>query len=147
MKSFVLALVLRIVACDKELGEYRLYRQAGGLLYDYSGRGFHGRNGNSVQADTNDGLFTDRGAYLNGFNSYIVPHSNEFGPGPVFPQKWGFSMWVFMLQHGPVLCRISTQSNISYYVRTQASNVTVDSNDCSNPICCLLYTSPSPRDS
>lgn len=70
----VLPLICATVWGLGELGEYHFYKNVGGTFYDYSGNGYHAVNGNSVTADANDVVHTDRGAYFDGVAGYVAIH-------------------------------------------------------------------------
>ena len=52
MYRFFLFLTLAWAASD--YGEYHLYKNVGGVFYDYSGNGYHAINGQNVLPDSHD---------------------------------------------------------------------------------------------
>ena len=70
-----------ITLSSKKL-EYRLSRNYGQLVYDFSGNSRYSSNGNSVGNTQNDGLFTDRGIYLSSSACTLPISTNPTMPVP-----------------------------------------------------------------
>ena len=130
MKAILMLRFIELVFAVREYGEYRLYRQVGGLLYDYSGNGFFGINGSDLTADSNDALYTDRGMYFNGVNSYIIPHTPAWGSNPTILVDWSISMWIMGIAFGPLFHRISTSDIVSFTFKITGSDVYINGWDC-----------------
>ena len=58
-------MVLPLITLSLKKVEFRLSRNYGQLVYDFSGNSQHSSNGLSTTTTQYDGLFTDRGIYLN----------------------------------------------------------------------------------
>ena len=133
---FYLAGLLAGVCSLGEYGEYKLYRQVGDLIYDYSNNNFHGVNGDSINSDSADGSFTDRGIELDGSVTHLKLHTDEWGAHPFLPTEWSFTTWIYIEEYGPILLRRSTSSNTVFSLKIDSS-LTVRANICDGS--CNLY--------
>ena len=73
---FLFLIALSTTISQKQV-EYRLSRNYGQLIYDFSGNSRHSSNGNSVLSPLNDAMFTDRGLYVSGSACTMPTSTNE----------------------------------------------------------------------
>ena len=81
--------------------EYRLWKNYGQLIYDYSNNNHYGWNGRNEIEDAEDCLFTDRGAYLNYKCRVMI--SNFKSPNPFSVVIWAVSD--DSVSNGRLFCR------------------------------------------
>ena len=78
------------------------------MYYDYSNNGNHGYNGSQVQADSNDAIQTDRGAYFDGSSMFVTLHDEDVFGGPNSINSYSSAMiWVMALSTGPIIHRFT----------------------------------------
>ena len=94
-----------------QLLEHRLWKNYGQIIYDYSGNSRHGWNGRNINADTQDCLFTDRGAYLN--SSCRISMLPFLFTNPISISIWAISDDTMPI--GRLFCRWSATRKIMLY--------------------------------
>ena len=96
-------LLQRVVAVD--YGEYRMYADFGGVYYDYSGNSHHAINGSQVTDDSSDASQTDRGAFFDGTNKFIILHNSVFASPTPLSSSWYLSVWTMPMSSGSLFIR------------------------------------------
>ena len=93
-----------------QLLEYRLWKNYGQLIYDYSSNNRHGWNGGVNYEDSFDCLFTDRGAYLNSVCRVSI--QDFLFPNPISIYIWAISDDT--MASGRLYCRWSSIKKIIF---------------------------------
>ncbi|OMJ73000.1 hypothetical protein SteCoe_28427 [Stentor coeruleus] len=105
MDKVLRILVLCVIHCyGSILIDYRLGKNFGQKIIDYSGNGMHAVNGDNSTIDSYDTIPTDRGAYfplgkVSNYDYHILMMPNEYNNNQtyIFPEKFSMSTWVMLL--------------------------------------------------
>lgn len=100
--------------------EYRLWKNNGQVIYDYSGNNLHGWNGDLTIQDSGDCLFTDRGAYLSS-SCRVSMHSFLF-TNPISISIWAISD--NSISSGRIFCKWSSTRQLQVFRDRLLSKVT-----------------------
>lgn len=90
------------------LVEYKLWKNYGQLVYDYSQNTLHGVNGKKQSKDKFDGVFTDRGFYLNESTGLCIPQSKVDGTVFLISGSFTVILWAYSdgsVEMGRLFCR------------------------------------------
>ena len=85
----VLDLYIIVSLSQSQMLEYRLWKNYGQVIHDYSNNNLHGYNGISINDTIEDCLFTDRGVYLNTRCRVEMPKFQS--PNPLSIVIWAIS--------------------------------------------------------
>ena len=96
---------------NSQILEYRLWKNYGQIIYDYSGNNRHGWNGNNIKTNVADCMFTDRGAYLNPACRISMP--NFIFQNPISIYIWAISDDTKSV--GRLICRFSTTRKLQVF--------------------------------
>ena len=102
-----------------QLLEYRLWKNYGQLIYDYSSNNRHGWNGGVNYEDSFDCLFTDRGAYLNSVCRVSI--QDFLFPNPISIYIWAISDDT--MASGRLYCRWSSTRQLQVFREKTYSRV------------------------
>ena len=122
IKVFIYFFPLILCLLTKKV-EYRLSRNYGQLIYDFSGNLNHMSNGNSVLTQDFDGKFTDRGLYFSSFAGAMPLKTN---PSMLVPNPGTILVWVMTgANAGRVFHQFIDGSNFMYFRKKAADTLYV----------------------
>ena len=99
--------------------EYRFGVNLGQVFIDYSGNGWYGVNGDSLEVEDNsDVICTDRGIYFENAESKVKMPSNAQVPTAlILPSDWLAVMWVNLkISKGVIFRRTDSGSGPYFFV-------------------------------
>ena len=99
--------------------EYRFGVNLGQVFIDYSGNGWYGVNGNSLQVeDDTDVICTDRGIYFANADSKVkMPSNAQVTAALTLPSDWLAVMWVNLeISYGIIFRRTNSGSGPYFFV-------------------------------
>ena len=112
-----------LIAVSVKKLEFRLSRNYGQLVYDFSGNFRHSSNGNSISNTVNDGLFTDRGIYLSS-TACLLPLSTN--PAMPVPNPGTVVVWTMTSSTaGRFIHQFIDSSNFIYYRKGTSSTIRI----------------------